>query len=62
MKRRLKKQTKIIMIIVSVIILLAIIPIGSVAKDAIGSKIEISKIDGTAYVVKMAKKSRQRQD
>ena len=56
MKRRLKKQTKIIMIIVSVIILLAIIPIGSVAKDAIGSKIEISRIDGTAYVVKNGKK------
>lgn len=55
MLKRLKEPKKLI-IAIAVVFLFLIIPAASLAQDAIGSRIEIEKIDGTAYVVKKGKK------
>lgn len=60
-KRRLKKSVKdaikrYVCIMAAVAIALTAWPIAAYAKDAIGSRIEIEKIEGTAYIVKASGK------
>ena len=50
MHRRLKKEVKIILALMVMVIGL-LVPGAVIAKDIIGSKIQIERIDGTAYVV-----------
>ena len=52
MQRKLSLTGKIFFTCVAIVLIAALVPVTYYATEAIGSRIEVERIDGTAYVVK----------